>query len=85
MKKIKGSTLAEVMIAMLLVGLAASGIFSVLLTTQGAVSDNDIRQEMALAARRLNEELKNYNTPTTALTAGAPGLPVSPMLLPFHW
>ncbi|MBI3554558.1 MAG: prepilin-type N-terminal cleavage/methylation domain-containing protein [Elusimicrobia bacterium] len=69
----KGFTLAEVLIATLLVAIMAMGAFSVALTGRAASSKGPRRAAAALAVQRVSETLKGFVTADTALALGPGG------------
>ncbi len=70
MRGSRGSSLAEVVIAILIVAMMAAPIMSVALTSTMASGRGSRRVAAASAVRRLSEHLKSYLTADAAVTAG---------------
>ena len=62
MKNIKGYTIIEAVIAMLLVSVVVGGIFSALMASRRAIIDPSYKEEMVFAVESANNLLKNYIT-----------------------
>lgn len=62
MKNIKGYTIIEAVIAMLLVSVVVGGIFSALMASRRAIIDPSYKEEMVFAVESANNLLKNYVT-----------------------
>jgi len=69
---VKGFSLAEVLIATMVVGLMAMGAFSVALTGRTGSGKTARRTAAALDVQRVAENLKNFTTPDV-LVAPGPG------------
>lgn len=75
MRASRGSTLAEMVIATMLLAIVVVGVYAALYAAAAGTRHGGLRQQGALFARQLEEELKNYVTADTAVLAGAPGAP----------
>lgn len=71
----RGATLTEVVIAVLLLALATTGLLGALYSSVLGQRSGEARFRTAALARELHEELKNFVTADLAVTHGAPGAP----------
>lgn len=71
----RGFTLIEVVVAMLLTLVMATGVLSALVTARMSVGRTQRRAAAAQAVRRLAETLKAYQTADTTLVPGPGGWP----------
>ncbi|MBI3300195.1 MAG: hypothetical protein HYZ75_18665 [Elusimicrobia bacterium] len=71
----RGTTLVEVVIAILILSVVVAGFSSGLYAAIAGTKQGDARQQASLSARQLQEELKNYVTADPTTAEGAPGSP----------
>ena len=69
----RGAALVEVVISLLLIGVAVSAIMSAMLATSLQSVRSQDREQAALCMTQLLQELKNYVTADTAANPDAPG------------
>ena len=71
----QGFTLVEVIVAMMLLLIAISGVYAAMLTALTSFGSNEQRYQANIASRDLADTLKNYVTADLAPVPGAPGSP----------
>jgi type II secretory pathway pseudopilin PulG len=69
--------LVEVVVAVLLLSIGITAVFSVCLSVRFKANRDVYRTQMDFYARQLLEELKSYVTADMSVTDGAPGTPAS--------
>ena len=68
----RGAALVEIVISLLLIGVAVSAIMSAMLSTSLQSSRSQDREQAALCLNQLLQELKNYVTADTSSNPDAP-------------
>lgn len=70
-----GATLVEVLVGAMVLLMMATAVSSLLLSTFGASKTGQTRYQVALASKKLREQLKAYVTEDTSVLLNAPGNP----------
>ncbi len=69
----RGAALVEIIISLLLIGVAVSAIMSAMLSTSVQSTQSKGRERTALCLNQLLQELRNYVTAETSSSPDAPG------------